>query len=226
LATCQGNTAGLGPVANFSRTRDALGGGTAVADAVHYSLRITDSHTGKTIVSIGNLTGTSVTLSAAHALTPGVGYMWTVTAVSTNGLASSKSTPAAFSIDALPAPTPISPSGPTPTLKPTFTWVPVTDAGHYDLEVISSAGHVIVQVTNIKGASYTLQGSLKKARAIHGKSPRSAPMAKAGRGARRSRSRRLDLGEVHQRSRMIVLACVCAKLAGARQPIFGMPPAP
>jgi predicted nucleic acid-binding protein len=51
---------------------------------------------------------------------------------------------------------------PFPTLKPTFTWTPVTDAGSYDLEVISSAGHVIVQITNIKGASYTLQRSLKK----------------------------------------------------------------
>jgi hypothetical protein len=133
-----------------------------VADAVHYSLRITDSHTGKTIVSIGNVTGTSVTLSAGQALTPGLTYMWTVTAVSTNGQATSKSSPAAFSLDALSAPTPIGPSGPTPTLKPTFSWNPVTDANHYDLEVIGNTGHVIVQVTKITGTSYTLPRSLKK----------------------------------------------------------------
>src|SRR5439155_13580689 len=98
-----------------------------------YSLRITDSHTGKTIVSIGNVTGTSVTLSAAQALTPGLSYTWTVTAVSTNGQASSKSTPAVFSIDALPAPTPIGPSRPTPTLKPAFTFTPVMDHRDYVL---------------------------------------------------------------------------------------------
>jgi hypothetical protein len=134
----------------------------AVPNAGHYALRITDSGTGKTVVVIGNVTGTSVTLSSGQALTPGRSYSWSVMAVSTNGDASSQSNGATFSVDPLSAPTPIGPSGSTPTLRPTFTWDPVTDAGHYYLEIIDSAGHVVVRMPKIAGTSYKLHDNLKK----------------------------------------------------------------
>jgi hypothetical protein len=137
---------------------------TAVADAGHtaanhFTLQIKDTGT-KSTVTITNLTGSSYTLSAALALTPGHDYTWSVTAVSTNGKATVASGIAAFQVLPLGAPTPSSPIDSSATDRPTFAWTSGADAGH------TTPDHCILTVTDkatrqavtakVTGTSYTL----------------------------------------------------------------------
>jgi len=117
-----------------------------------YTLKVTDKTTGQ-VITIGKLVGTSYTLTAAQALTPGHKYTWSVTAVSTNGMATIASNSKNFSIAALTAPVLVSVSAANP---PTFTWQPVTDANHYDLKILNSAGQAVVSEPVVPGTSYTL----------------------------------------------------------------------
>jgi hypothetical protein len=72
----------------------------AVPDAGHYSLQVVDSATGKTMVAVANVPGTSYHLTATQLKTfkHGRRYTWHVTAVSTNGKASVRSAAATFTM--------------------------------------------------------------------------------------------------------------------------------
>jgi hypothetical protein len=127
-----------------------------------YTLKVMDRATGQSL-SVGKLTGTSYTLTAAQALTPGHSFTWSVTAVSSNGLATTAGTSANFTIAALSAPVLIGVS------KGTFTWQPVTDASHYYLQIKDGVtGQVVVSVPAVAGTSFTLSpaqaGALKRGR--------------------------------------------------------------
>jgi hypothetical protein len=66
----------------------------AVPDAGHYSLRVIDSPSRKTVIDVADVTGTTYKLTSKEikALKHGHSYTWFVTAVSTNGKVSVRST--------------------------------------------------------------------------------------------------------------------------------------
>ena len=77
---------------------------TSSTAANHYDISLTDATTGQA-TRYSNLTGTSLTLTAAQALTPGNNYTWTVGMVVAAGQAETWSSGQTFSIPALAAPT-------------------------------------------------------------------------------------------------------------------------
>ena len=99
---------------------------SSVAAAASYDIEVNDLTTGKVAIYNPGLaaSATSWTTPATQALTPGHGYEWWVGTVSTNG-ATTWSAGQTFALAALPAPTPIGPSGTIPFSagnQPTFTW--------------------------------------------------------------------------------------------------------
>jgi hypothetical protein len=130
---------------------------SAVAGAASYELYISDSLTGPVVDK--NVNGTSYTLTAAQALTPGHSFTWYVAAVSTNGHAKVWGGPQTFSIDVLAAPTPNLPSNTIATSQPTFTWSAVTDAGSYDLALLDQQTGPVPGINGITGTSLTLSAA-------------------------------------------------------------------
>jgi Ca2+-binding RTX toxin-like protein len=127
-----------------------------------YRLAVTDRATGQFLI-IGNLTGTSYTLTAAQALTPGHSYRWTVAAVSTNGQVSvwSRGNHPIITIDPLGAPVPTSPTGTLTTDRPTFSWTVALGANttapaRYTIEVIDKSSGQVLIIPNVTGTTYTL----------------------------------------------------------------------
>jgi predicted phage tail protein len=131
----------------------------AVSGANHYDLWVDDLTTGQSqFVRLSNVSGTSVTLTAAQALTPGHSFRFYVGAVSTNGLTTSWSGAQFFSIAALTAPVPSGPSGAITTQMPTFAWGAVAGANHYELWVddLTTGQSQAILLTNVSGTSVTL----------------------------------------------------------------------
>jgi hypothetical protein len=132
---------------------------TTVTGAAHYDLWVDDLTKNQSqVVRNMNATGTSFTLPAAQALSPGDSYRWYIGAVSTNGKATFWSGARFFNIAPLPAPTPSAPTGTLSTDQPTFTWTAVTGAAHYDLWVddLTTARSQVFRNANASGLSYTL----------------------------------------------------------------------
>jgi hypothetical protein len=130
----------------------------AVAGAHHYSLRVVDTTTQKVVINEPNLVGTTYATPSSQALTPGHGFKWFVSAISTNGVAKS-SNPAgvSFSLAALAKPVQIAPSGLTGDTTPTFVWNAVAGADHYHLRVVDETTGVVVVINlpNLSGTSFT-----------------------------------------------------------------------
>jgi hypothetical protein len=136
--------------------------GTTTVPPASYTLKMTDKSTGK-VLSIAKLRGTSYTLTAAQALTPGHSYTWSVAAVSTNGLVSvaSSGPKPTVTIDPLAMPTLSGPTGTLTTDMPTFTWASGAGAGNtapasYTLKVTDKLTGQVLTIANLKGTSYTL----------------------------------------------------------------------
>ena len=126
---------------------------------VSEDLAITDDSTGQTLPVVSNLTGLAYQLTAAQALPRGHSFTWYIGAVSSGGgIAWSGGTN--FSLPALAAPTPSSPSGPImPSAgydTPTFSWSSVNGAAMYDLDLKDlSTGMTVFNNTNVSGTTYT-----------------------------------------------------------------------
>ena len=117
---------------------------TTGADASHtaakrFTLTIKDTSNGRTL-TIANLTGSSYTLTAKQALTPGHNFSWSVTTFSTNGKATAQSAAAKFTIAPIASPTALV----FTSSNNTFSWQSVTDAGQYSLKVVDSTNPKIV----------------------------------------------------------------------------------
>jgi hypothetical protein len=97
----------------------------------------------------------ALSFAPSTALTPGHNYTWYLGAVSSNGLATTWSPPVNFTIDALPAATPKTPSNTTLAAaagyeEPTFTWNAVPGAASYSLYVMdNTTGQVAINGANV-----------------------------------------------------------------------------
>ena len=131
----------------------------AVTGANHYDLFISDQTTGQ-VVNMPNVTGTSVALTTAQALSPGHGFIWYVGAVSTNGRVTAWDAGLTFAISALGTPLASAPAGTLATDMPTFTWSSVTKADHYDLLVVDqTTGQQALSAPNVTATSVALTTS-------------------------------------------------------------------
>jgi hypothetical protein len=142
---------------------------TTVTDAAHspaghFTIKVTDKATGH-VLTIPNVTGTSYTLGTAQALTPGHGYTWSVTAVSSNGQATVGSGKTLiFAIEPMAAPVPSTPAGVTTTDMPTLTWLPLVNAkftapGSYVVVVTDKATGRVLTIGKLAGTSYRLMAA-------------------------------------------------------------------
>jgi hypothetical protein len=131
---------------------------TAVTGAASYTLWLRDWNTGQVAVLPGG-TGTSLTLTAAQALTPGHTYLWWVAAVSTNGQGLTWSAGGSFTIAALAAPSPIGSGGTILTDMPTFQWTAVTGAASYELWISDQTTGKVLLIPNAAGTSVTLSAA-------------------------------------------------------------------
>jgi uncharacterized delta-60 repeat protein len=133
---------------------------TPVTDAGNYAIKLKDANTGQMVVNIPHLVATSYTLTAAQALVPGHGYVWSVTAVSSNGQATGVLSALSFLVPILTAPTPTGPSGTITTDMPLFSWSPVPEAGHYIVSVKDSkTGQTVLSVGNLSQDQLVLKPS-------------------------------------------------------------------
>jgi hypothetical protein len=106
---------------------------TSVPTASTYDLWISDLTTGQSpVVSRSHLQGTSLTLTAAQALSPGHHYRWWIRGVTGSGLLA-WGLPTDFTIAALSAPAPAGPTGNINTDQPTFNWSAVPLAVRYEV---------------------------------------------------------------------------------------------
>ncbi len=101
------------------------------------------------------------TLTASQALTPGHNYTWTAEGIGANGQAIVADSNVPFTVAPLGVPAPTSPSGPTATDLPTFTWNTLTDATHlaaadFTIKITDTATHTVLTVPNLSGTSYAL----------------------------------------------------------------------
>jgi len=131
----------------------------AVANADHYDVWVNDLTTGQAMV-LRNASATGTSWTADVALTPGRSYMWWVASVSSNGT-HLWNAGQAFAVAALPAPTPVGPSG-APGDLPTFTWTAVAGANHYDLWVndLTNGQAMVLRNLNAAGTSWTADAAL------------------------------------------------------------------
>jgi hypothetical protein len=135
---------------------------SAVSGALRYDLWVYDATTSAYTIQVSP-SGTSYTVTAAQALTPGHTYRWWVRALDNSGNLTGWSAQGNFSVAALAAPTATAPGGTITTTTPTFTWTTVSGANHYDLWVdrynASNSTWIsqVVRLTNVGGGtSYTL----------------------------------------------------------------------
>jgi hypothetical protein len=111
-----------------------------LSGAVSYQIRVTDA-TGKSVIATAsNITGLQYQLPTP--LTPGQSYQWQVAANYGTGQQTAWSSPLTFHVT-LPAPSPVSPNGTTSPTIPTFTWMAVTGATGYQIEVLQATGRTV-----------------------------------------------------------------------------------
>ncbi len=109
-------------------------GWTAVTGAAHYDLWISDLTTGQSpVLLLASLPGTSLTITAGQAFTPGHSYRWWVRGLSGNGTARPWSGPTDFAVQAMSVAIPGGPTGMQASDVVTFTWSSTTLAAKYDV---------------------------------------------------------------------------------------------
>jgi uncharacterized protein (TIGR03118 family) len=109
---------------------------SAVTGAATYDLWISDLSTGQSpALLLTNLSGTTVTLSAAQALTPGDSFRWWTRGLNGSGTPFAWGMPTDFSIAPLGTPTPAGPRGTLTSDQPAFSWSAVGLAARYDVWV-------------------------------------------------------------------------------------------
>lgn len=128
---------------------------TAIVDASHYELLVTDLTNGERVVNEKELAGTNFTPSSL----PQSSYEAQVRAVSTTGFKGNWGT-LQFSI--LDAPVILTPqSGPTWDTQPTITWTASEGATHYDVRIhdltlgLDNGGQNIVRDRFVQGTEFT-----------------------------------------------------------------------
>src|SRR5262249_36208383 len=131
---------------------------SAVPGAASYKIWLQDATTG----AVQNLTAftSSLTLTAAQALTPGHSFTWYVAAFSTNRTAA-WSTAARFALPVLAAPTGAAPTGNLGVTQPNFTWDAVAGADHYRLFVQDQTSGEVIADQNVTGTSFAASRVLK-----------------------------------------------------------------
>ncbi len=128
---------------------------SAVAGAASYQVYVYDQVTQVKVTFATK--STSLTLSAAQALTRGHTYMWYVGAVGTNGQGVSLSTTQKLAIAPLPIPTGLRASG--PAYQPTFSWSAVPDAGSYQILIRDMNTGYTMTYTGLTGTSFRLDAA-------------------------------------------------------------------
>jgi hypothetical protein len=135
---------------------------TAVADATHYEIRITDIATGTIAMFNSGLNGTSFTPStklAAGNYSVEV-RAWNGTQAGEWGGALKCSITKAPVI-LIPQKPVVTVPGSTPDTTPTFTWKPVADATHYSVTITDAAtGKLIAEDTSVSATNYRLESEL------------------------------------------------------------------
>jgi hypothetical protein len=131
---------------------------TAVTDANHYALVVVDTTTQQVPLVNSNIMGTLWTPAKTQALTPGHSFIWAVGAVSSGG-ATTYSVGLNFNIAALPAPTPMGPTGNIPATSgfdmPVLRWSTVAEADHYAAFVIDTTTNTVpVFNSNVAGTQW------------------------------------------------------------------------
>jgi hypothetical protein len=134
---------------------------SSVAGADHYYLYVFDNNMHQAVIDNPHVTGTTFTLTAAQALTPGHNYTWYVYAISTNNRAYNAGTASqTFMLAGLDPPILNSPSGDIAASPgydtPTFDWSAVAGANHYYLYVVdSNTGQPVINQPNLSGTTFT-----------------------------------------------------------------------
>jgi hypothetical protein len=127
---------------------------SAVANAAGYNVHLLDTTTN---------TATVVTLAApttqytAAPLTDGHSYSWWVVAFDSAGNLGPAPAALTFTVQLLPTPTPLTPSGVT-TGTPTLQWSPVAGASGYVVEILDVTGKqplTVLKPTSVSDTSYT-----------------------------------------------------------------------
>lgn len=130
---------------------------SAVTGAMQYDLWVNDVTTGQSgIIREPNLTQTSFTPLAS--LPAGHRFQWAVRAVYPNGYQGDWSQIVYFSTKGiLPATTLQGPLGTSASIRPQFSWTPVTEAVRYDIWVNNATtGQIgIIRNQNVTGTSFT-----------------------------------------------------------------------
>ena len=118
-----------------------------------------DNTTGQAVINNASVPGNSYA-STTH-LTPGHSFTWYIGADSATSAALAFSSPQSFSLAALAAPTPVTPSSRTIPESfdfdtPAFLWNSIPGANHYYLYVVdNTTGLAAVNNPNVSGTSFT-----------------------------------------------------------------------
>jgi hypothetical protein len=123
----------------------------ALPGATKYQVYVQSRTTNAVIVNQSGLTGTSLPQSTAL---PVGDYRWWVRASNNQGVVGGWSVPMDFNVGGKPIV--LNPFGTTFDRTPTFSWIPVQGADHYQLWVSKRDGSaVVINLTNLTSTSYT-----------------------------------------------------------------------
>ncbi len=135
---------------------------TPVAGITTYDLWIGDNTSHQQPVfenkTVAATSFSMATLAASQALTPGHSYTWYAGAVSGKNITWGSGTN--FTVAALTAPTPTSPTGAVATTQPTFSWAAAPTAASYELWITDqTTGHVVTYAAASRATSLTLSAA-------------------------------------------------------------------
>ena len=132
--------------------------------ATGYDLTVQDTTTSTTILNALPITG-STSYTLAGSLISGDSYQWLVTAFNSSGDIGQATQPSIFAVyilpPVLPSPTPTATSG--STLTPTFSWLAVSGAANYQVDLLdTSVGTLsfVIAPIQVNGTSYSVSTEL------------------------------------------------------------------
>lgn len=146
----------LGPVGTVTATRQPTFSWASVSNADHYDLWV-DDLTANQVSVIRRSELTSSVYTSAMPFENGHTYVWTVRAISADGIVGKWSAHQTFEVDYLAPPVLL---GPSSTIagnpRPTFSWTGTPAAHHYDLWVNDlTTGQVgVIRNRNVQGTNY------------------------------------------------------------------------
>ena len=116
------------------------------------------------VLNIADVSGTTFSVGAAQALTPGHSFTWYVLAMSTNDLAYNYlSSGETFTLAGLPVPVPARPSSTVPAATgfdmPTFSWSSVAGASAYAVYVVDNNASPVAGTGTISSTGTTVTGT-------------------------------------------------------------------